>query len=77
VSDDPLPADPVKLGCRRQVAYHLASILTIVGHRDPAVHLGPQRVALQPAVDGGVELDVTDLRESRVRVDAQPRYAVL
>src|SRR3712207_1886369 len=41
------------------------------------MQLVPQRMTLQPAVSGGVELDVAGLGELGVRLDAQPRHAVL
>jgi hypothetical protein len=77
VSNDPLPADTIILGRRCKVAYHPTSVLTIVGHRDPAIHLVPQRVSFEPTVDRGVELDVVGLGELRVRLDTQLRYALL
>jgi hypothetical protein len=57
VGHNPLSVDPVVLRRRRQVAHHLV----FFGDQDPALHLVPERMALQPAPDGGVPGDVDGL----------------
>ncbi len=73
VCDYTLPADPVLLGHRRQVAHNPTGVI----YGDPAMQRAPQRVSPEPAVGGGVELHVAGLEELRIRPDPQVRYAIL
>jgi hypothetical protein len=72
MGDDSLSVDPIVLRRRSQVADHFL----LFGHQDPTIYLVRQRMALEPAIEGGVIIDILDLGEVRVREDAYPRHAL-